>query len=61
MAACQTSYSDYLSGFHEPLSTSYICHTDPNTGSHERLFILTRTRSMHIFWEIPFIKPQNDT
>ena len=30
-------------------------------GSNERLFILTRTHSMHIFWEIPFIKPQKDT
>ena len=30
-------------------------------GSNERLFILTRTHSMHIFGEIPFIKPQNDT
>ena len=38
---------------------------DPNTktekGSNERLLILTRTHSMHIFGEIPFIKPQNDT
>ena len=34
----------------------------PNTKrSNERLFILTRTHSMHIFGEIPFIKPQNDT
>ena len=30
-------------------------------GSKERLFILTRTHSMQIFWEIIFIKPQNDT
>ena len=30
-------------------------------GSNERLVILTRTHSMHIFGEIPFIKPQNDT
>ena len=30
-------------------------------GSNERLFILTRTHSMQIFGEIPFIKPQNDT
>ena len=30
-------------------------------GSNERFFILTRTRSMQIFGEIPFIKPQNDT
>ena len=30
-------------------------------GSNERLFILTRTHSIHIFGEIPFIKPQNDT
>ena len=26
-------------------------------GSNERLFILTLTHSMQIFWEIPFIKP----
>ena len=30
-------------------------------GSNERLFILTRTHSMHIFGEIPFMKLQNDT
>ena len=30
-------------------------------GSNERLCILTRTHSMQIFGEIPFIKPQNDT
>ena len=29
--------------------------------SNERLFILTRTHSMQIFGEIPFMKPQNDT
>ena len=26
-AVCLTSYSDYLTGSHERLSTSYICHT----------------------------------
>ena len=30
-------------------------------GSNKRLFILTRTHSMQMFREIPFIKPQNDT
>ena len=30
-------------------------------GSKKRLFILTQTHSMQIFWEIPFIKLQNDT
>ena len=30
-------------------------------GSNERLVILTRTHSMHIFGEMPFVKPQNDT
>ena len=30
-------------------------------GSNESLFILTRTHSMQIFGEIPFVKPQNDT
>ena len=36
---------------------------NPNTkkGSNERLFILTRAHSLHIFGEIPFIKPQNNT
>ena len=29
--------------------------------SNEHFFILTRTHSMHIFGEIPFVKPQNDT
>ena len=28
--------------------------------SNECLFILTRTHSMHIFREVPFIKPQNE-
>ena len=31
------------------------------TGSNKHLFILTRTYSVQIFREIPFIKPQNDT
>ena len=31
MAACLTGYSDYLTGFREPLSTSYICHTGLKT------------------------------
>ena len=30
-------------------------------GSNERLFILTRTHSMQIFGETPFIKPKNDS
>ena len=30
-------------------------------GSNECLFIVTQTHGMHIFREIPFIKPQNDT
>ena len=29
-------------------------------GLNERLFILTRTHSMQMFGEVPFIKPQND-
>ena len=39
------------------------CHREIQTqkGSNERLFILTRTHSMHIFGEIPLVKPQNDT
>ena len=37
------------------------CKIETQKGSHERLFILTRTHSMQIFGEIPFIKPQNDT
>ena len=35
--------------------------TQTQTGSNERLFILTRTHSMQIFGEIPCVKPQNDT
>ena len=31
------------------------------TGPNKRLFILTRTHSMQIFGEIPFVKSQNDT
>ena len=27
-----TSYSDYLTGFHEPLSTPYRCHTSLKNG-----------------------------
>ena len=30
-------------------------------GSNERWFILTRTHSVNIFGEIPFIKPRDDT
>ena len=30
-------------------------------GSKERLLIMTRTHSMQIFGEIPYVKPQNDT
>ena len=43
--------------------TASVPKQDPNTkkASNERLFILTRTHSMHIFGEIPFIKPENDT
>ena len=33
----------------------------PNTKRFKRTLILTRTHSMHIFGEIPFIKTQNDT
>ena len=33
-------------------------HIQTQKGSNECLFILTRTRSMQIFGEIPFIKPQ---
>ena len=32
-AVCLTGYSDYLTGFHEALSTSYICHTGLKTVS----------------------------
>ena len=41
-----------------------VVKQDPNkkNGSNERLFILTwNCNCMHIFREIPFIKPQNDT
>ena len=30
-------------------------------GPKERLFIMTRTHNLHIFEEILFVKPQNDT
>ena len=30
-------------------------------GSNKCVFILTRTHSMHIFREVPFIKPHNNT
>ena len=30
-------------------------------GSNERLFIMTQTQNLHIFGEIPFFKPQNNT
>ena len=35
MAVCLTSYSDYLTGFREPLSASYICHTGLKTVCHD--------------------------
>ena len=40
MAVCLTGYSDYLTGFREPLSTSYICHTGLKTvyGNHWQSF-----------------------
>ena len=37
------------------------CGLRTQKGSIECLFILTRTHSIHIFREIPCIKPQNDT
>ena len=39
---------------------SYVRKMQTQNGSNERLFILTRAHSIHIFGEIPFIKPQND-
>ena len=41
----------------------YLHGTFPCTqkGSNEHILILTWTHSMHIFREIPFVKPQNDT
>ena len=30
-------------------------------GSKEHLFVMTQTHSLHIFREIPFVKPQNNT
>ena len=41
--------------------TRFITRSKQQKGSDERLFILTRTHSMQIFGEFPFIKPQNDT
>ena len=34
-AVCLTGYSDYLTGFCEPLSASYICHTGLKTVYHK--------------------------
>ena len=39
--------------FHEKIQTQ--------KGSKERLFITARIHNIQIFWEIPFVKPQNDT
>ena len=42
--------------------TASVLKQDPKTkNSNERLFILTRMHSIHIFGEFPFIQPQNDT
>ena len=41
--------------------TATILKQDPNIKKVQTNAYLTRTHSMHIFWEIPFIKPQNDT
>ena len=35
-AVCLTGYSDHLTGFHEPLSTSYICRTVLKTVYHNQ-------------------------
>ena len=43
------------------LENHIIIQIQTQKGTNERLFILTRTHSMQIFGEIPFIKPQNDT
>ena len=34
-AMCLTSCSDCLTGFHEPLSPAYICHTRLKTVQHD--------------------------
>ena len=51
--------------FLNSMTGSILKQDHPNTklekGSNKHLFILTRTHSMQIFGEIPFIKPQNDT
>ena len=42
--------------------TASVLKQDPNTKvSNEGLFILTRTHSMQIVRELPFIKPQSNT
>ena len=41
--------------------TASVLKQEPNTERFERRTITTRTHSMHIFGEIPFVKPQNDT
>ena len=41
--------------------TASVLKQDPNTKRFKWTYILTQTTSMHIFGEIPFIKPQDDT
>ena len=40
---------------------SFSCKIQTQEGLNERLFILTWTHSMHIFAEILFVKPENNT
>ena len=40
---------------------TYWAEIQTPKGSKERWFIMTRTYHTHIFGEIPFVKPQNDT
>ena len=43
------------------MSIDFTHRIQTQKGLNERLFILTRTRSMQIFGKILFIRPQNDT
>ena len=43
------------------MTASVLKQDQTQKSLNERLFILTRTHSMQIFGEIPFVKPQNDT
>ena len=48
-----TRHSDYLTGFHEPLSTSYICHTGLKTVYHNHWFWFVCNHDVVVFVVYP--------